>query len=181
MERFFRNKVVFWTGDSIMNLVAHAAACEAAKSFSTVHAGPFIPSLPPHIRSFFSNLSHFTAEDAVSGGQLFIGGTVPRSHGRARLPSPLPPTPAGPVRRTAATRGRGAKAHRRRASAGPPHSAYLLEETGTLFVSKGWHHWKESDMKAQMALADVILVNYAMHYYGQFQGDYNPHMTQAGY
>ena len=31
---------------------------------------------------------------------------------------------------------------------------------------KGWHKYKHSDMEGQMALADVIVVNYALHYHG---------------
>ena len=29
---------------------------------------------------------------------------------------------------------------------------------------QGWHMWKESDMRATMELADVIIVNYGLHY-----------------
>jgi hypothetical protein len=57
-----------------------------------------------------------------------------------------------------------------------------IEESGTMFVlkarassasaherlltplSQGWHMWKESDMSATMELADVIVVNYGLHY-----------------
>lgn len=48
---------------------------------------------------------------------------------------------------------------------GPPHSAYMIPETETIFVSKGWHKYKESDMAIQTQLADVIVVNYALHYF----------------
>jgi hypothetical protein len=49
---------------------------------------------------------------------------------------------------------------------GEPDKPEVVRETGTLVLPKGWHKWKASDMAALMALADVIVVNYALHYHG---------------
>ena len=44
--------------------------------------------------------------------------------------------------------------------------AQVVGETETFLVVKGWHKYKPSDMEGQMAMADVIVVNYALHYHG---------------
>jgi hypothetical protein len=49
---------------------------------------------------------------------------------------------------------------------GGPHHVMAILETGTLFVQKGWHKWGEYDMAAVLRLADVVLVNYGLHYAG---------------
>ena len=55
----------------------------------------------------------------------------------------------------------------------------MIHETETILVSKGWHKWQRSDMAAQMAMADVIVVNYGMHYKppkDDHEGEYEEHM-----
>ena len=49
---------------------------------------------------------------------------------------------------------------------GGPHALTVVLETGTLFVRKGWHRWGRGDMEAVLSLADVVLVNYGLHYVG---------------
>lgn len=53
---------------------------------------------------------------------------------------------------------------------GPPRLPWLVEETGTLLVSKGWHKWGRADMTPLLGFADVILVNYGLHYLVELQG-----------
>ena len=48
--------------------------------------------------------------------------------------------------------------------AGPPGDPSIVHGSGTLIVPKGWHKWKESDMAGLMQLADIIIVNYGLHY-----------------
>ena len=31
-------------------------------------------------------------------------------------------------------------------------------------VTQGWHMWKESDMAGTLSIADVVVVNYGLHY-----------------
>lgn len=139
VETYFRGKTVFWTGDSVMNLVANAATCEAAKFYDEIEQpSPFTPRtgdspLDVRLKEHFHKANAYGMEDAQSGGQLWIGG--------------------------------------------PPHSPVLLKKPETMFVSKGWHKWKETDMTAQMALADIIVVNYALHYFGQEQ-EFLDHMDK---
>ena len=47
---------------------------------------------------------------------------------------------------------------------GPPNNAVLLPETQTLIVKKGWHEWGRADFEAMSDLADVIVLNYGIHY-----------------
>ena len=47
---------------------------------------------------------------------------------------------------------------------GPPQMPEAVGQSRTLLVSKGWHKWKQSDMEGIMAIADVIIVNYGLHY-----------------
>ena len=49
---------------------------------------------------------------------------------------------------------------------GGPHALTVMLETGTLFVRKGWHKWGRQDMEGVLRLADVVLVNYGLHYVG---------------
>ena len=50
---------------------------------------------------------------------------------------------------------------------GEPEKPEVVRSTGTLVLPKGWHKWKQSDMAALMSIADVIVVNYALHYHGE--------------
>ena len=52
-------------------------------------------------------------------------------------------------------------------SGGPPADFTLAAEPDLLLVRKGWGTWKATDMAAQMRLADVIVVNYGLHYLGE--------------
>ena len=47
---------------------------------------------------------------------------------------------------------------------GPPFMPEAVLQSGTLLVRKGWHMWKESDMEGIISFADVIVVNYGLHY-----------------
>ena len=49
---------------------------------------------------------------------------------------------------------------------GEPPKPEVVRSTGTLVVPKGWHKYKASDMAAVLSLADVVIVNYALHYHG---------------
>ena len=49
---------------------------------------------------------------------------------------------------------------------GAPLIPEVVRDTGTLVVPKGWHKYKASDMAAVLSLADVVVVNYALHYHG---------------
>ncbi len=49
---------------------------------------------------------------------------------------------------------------------GEPEMPQVIRDTNTLVLPKGWHKWKQSDMAAMMTVADVIVVNYALHYHG---------------
>ena len=50
---------------------------------------------------------------------------------------------------------------------GEPERPEVVRSSGTLVLPKGWHKWKQSDMAALMSIADVIVVNYALHYHGE--------------
>lgn len=40
----------------------------------------------------------------------------------------------------------------------------VVVETGTLFVRKGWHKWGREDMERVLLFADVIIINFGLHY-----------------
>ena len=61
--------------------------------------------------------------------------------------------------------------------AGQPSDAHYVPETKTSIWVKGWHKWQRSDMAGVGALADVIVVNYALHYAGNVS-EYEEHMPQ---
>ena len=46
----------------------------------------------------------------------------------------------------------------------PGQECVAFVETNTTLCLRGWHKFKASDMDANLALADVLLVNYALHY-----------------
>lgn len=60
---------------------------------------------------------------------------------------------------------------------GQPSDAHYVAETRTTIFVKGWHKWQRSDMAGVMALADVVVVNYALHYAGN-TSEYEEHMPQ---
>lgn len=45
-----------------------------------------------------------------------------------------------------------------------PLPPWLVKETGTLIGFKGWHKYKHVDAAGFLALADAVVVNYALHY-----------------
>ena len=49
---------------------------------------------------------------------------------------------------------------------GEPHNPEFVRSTGTIVAPKGWHKYKASDLAAVLSLADVVVVNYALHYHG---------------
>ena len=60
---------------------------------------------------------------------------------------------------------------------GQPSDAHYVAETRTTLWAKGWHKWQRSDMAGTQAIADVIVVNYALHYGGNLS-EYEEHMPQ---
>lgn len=46
----------------------------------------------------------------------------------------------------------------------PPEAGWWVEQTSTLLMRKGWGKFVRSDALAQMAVADVLVVGYALHY-----------------
>ena len=99
------------------------------------------PGLSARVAAFNDKMRELITEDSKAPENVFIGGPPHTVHVR-----PPPPAAAVTVTQrllTPAARG----------------SAQIARETETVLVSKGWHKWKASDMEAQMALADVIVVN----------------------
>ena len=48
----------------------------------------------------------------------------------------------------------------------PPYSADYFEDTNTtIMIQKGWHVYNRTDFTSILSLADVVLVNYALHYH----------------
>jgi hypothetical protein len=127
LDTHWKDKTVVFVGDSINNLIYHAAVCEAAKVYDLsmgAHPGATAAADPGdlHVRlaAFHHTLNELRAKDAAMGGQLWQGG--------------------------------------------PPEMPQAVAQSRTLLVCKGWHKWKESDMEGIMAIADVIVVNYGLHY-----------------
>ena len=54
----------------------------------------------------------------------------------------------------------------------------VIPETGTLVVPKGWHKFKASDAAGYLSLADVVVVNYGLHYHGP---EGHPELTMSEY
>ena len=117
----------------MMNLVARAAVCEAAKSFSVVPLGA-LDTAPLGAGARFRELiARASVAERDAPGSVWIGG--------------------------------------------PPHSAHVLQETGTMLLTKGWGQYRPVDMAAQLEMVDVIVVNYALHYFDH-QDRYLEHMEQ---
>jgi len=49
----------------------------------------------------------------------------------------------------------------------PPGAPWVVPETGTIVGFKGWHKFKAGDAAAWLAMADVVIVNYALHYHNK--------------
>lgn len=89
-------------------------------------------------------------------------------------PTGDPPTVAAPLRARLRSywRAIGRFAHMHRATgndfwvADAPDKPEVVLDTNTMLVPKGWHKWKRTDMAAILSLADVVVVNYGLHYHG---------------
>ncbi len=42
----------------------------------------------------------------------------------------------------------------------------MITNTATFVVPKGWHKYMRSDMAGILSMADVVVVNYGLHYHG---------------
>lgn len=62
----------------------------------------------------------------------------------------------------------------------PGQECVAFVETNTTLCLRGWHKFKASDTDANLALADVLLVNYALHYsnMGEYQTDMSALMAK---
>ena len=49
--------------------------------------------------------------------------------------------------------------------ADPPAELFVVLETNTFLIPKGWHKYKRSDAAGFLALSDVVVVNYGLHYH----------------
>jgi len=47
-----------------------------------------------------------------------------------------------------------------------PPELEVVHDTGTFVVPKGWHKYKASDTAGSLTMADVVVVNYGLHYHG---------------
>lgn len=47
-----------------------------------------------------------------------------------------------------------------------PAELEIIHDTHTFVVPKGWHKYKPSDMAGSLTMADVVVVNYGLHYHG---------------
>ena len=46
-----------------------------------------------------------------------------------------------------------------------PAELEIVHDTATFVVPKGWHKYKASDMAGSLTMADVVVVNYGLHYH----------------
>ena len=46
-----------------------------------------------------------------------------------------------------------------------PAELEIVAETGTFVVPKGWHKYQRSDLAGTLSMADVVVVNYGLHYH----------------
>ena len=123
-ERFFGNRTVLLTGDSVTESVWDFLLCQAARE-----------GLHP-VR-------------ALAGGNQANARRVDAAL-TARLETFM-------ARRNAAT-WPGERA------GGGPSDVVLLPRTGTILARKGASAYNHTDMASQLALADVLIVNYGLHY-----------------
>ncbi len=153
LEEFLVNKTIFFVGDSINGLVYQAAV--RARS----------PRAPGALTA-----ASLTRRPCAQVCELSRWGLHVYTHDAKGVYPEVEPGLAARVRRYWRAVARLRHLHEATQEGlwlgGLPDAPEVVTDTGTLVLPKGWHKYKASDMAAMMSLADVIVVNYALHYHG---------------
>ena len=149
VEDFLVNKTIFFVGDSINGLVYQAAVCISC---------PCALSVAPLTR-------HPAQLCEMSRWGLQLSAHHPHDSDDGVAPDLLARLKAY-YRRVARYHQLDEATGKGFWLGGEPPKPEVVASTATLVVPKGWHRYKPSDMVAILSLADVVIVNYALHYHG---------------